>query len=481
MTPAVRALGERPDIVLRARLVMIPIAALSLAMTWMIGQRLFSPRAALWATAMAGASPDVLFPSVEYRTDQLWAALWLSAMAVLVSGRLSPRRCFFAGALMGGAVTVSMKTSLLLAALVGAIALLGLRHGRRVDAQWLLSRVAAGVAGLLLAPGVTVGYFAARGAWLPFFYNVVSHNVVPGLGLWRRAPLRVLLFPAVLPLLWWAAGRIARASTPRAIGPKRALLFGTAGCYYLGLEGFWPLVTRQDMLPFVPMGAVLFAGGLVYLARLPALRRHSTPWLLAAVTALPGLIVISELAWASRMEPPWVDRTQGERALLDDVLHITGRGDSILDLRGETVFRPRPFYYALEAITLERIRTGHIHDDIAEHLVAARTPCVAADNPDFPPSARAFMNENYLLVGKLRVAGKFLSEGEAVQRFEIRIPLRYAIVTRRGAGQGVLDGTAYEGPRELGAGLHFYRPAAGESRMAVVWAEAIDRGRSPFP
>src|SRR5262249_13396971 len=103
MTPVVRALGERPDIVLLARLAMIPIAVLSLAMTWMIGRQLFSARVAVWAVAMAGASPDVLFPSVEYRTDQLWAALWLSAVTVLLWGRLSPRRSFFAGTLMGAA------------------------------------------------------------------------------------------------------------------------------------------------------------------------------------------------------------------------------------------------------------------------------------------------------------------------------------------------------------------------------------------
>jgi hypothetical protein len=276
---------------------------------------------------------------------------------------------------------------------------------------------------------------------------------------------------------------MTRPPTPPSLGARRAILLGTAGCYYLGLEGFWPLVTRQDMLPVVPMAAVLLAGALVSVSTVVRLRRPRFGWLLTAVAALPGVIVISELTWASSMEPPWVDGTQGQAALLGDVLRLTRPTDSIMDFRGETVFRLRPFYYALEAITLERMRMGLLTDDIADHLVAARTPVAVPDNDDFPPQARRFLNRNYLLVGKLRVAGKILQDvtGAGARRFEIRIPLRYAIVTPSGPARGVLDGTAYEGPRDLAVGPHSYVPAAGENRAAVVWADAVDRGRSPFP
>jgi hypothetical protein len=237
------------------------------------------------------------------------------------------------------------------------------------------------------------------------------------------------------------------------------------------------------MLPVVPLAAVLLAAALVSVSNRMRLRRPRAAWLAAGVAALPGLVVISELAWTSSMEQPWVDGTHGQRALLGDVLQLTRPKDSVMDFRGETVFRPRPFYYALEAITLERMRMGLLPDDIADHLIAARTPAVVPDHDDFPPRGRKFMNQNYLLVGKLRVAGKLLRDdaGAGVRRFEIRIPLRYAIVTPSGAARGMLDGTAYEGPRELAAGPHSYRPAPGENRAAVVWADAVDRGRSPFP
>ncbi|MBI3303378.1 MAG: hypothetical protein HYZ72_15040 [Deltaproteobacteria bacterium] len=53
--------------------------------------------------------------------------------------------------------------------------------------------------------------------------------------------------------------------------------------------------------------------------------------------------------------------------------------DLILDVKGETVFRPRPFYYALEGITRERIKQGLIADSIPEHLIATRTCIAVAD------------------------------------------------------------------------------------------------------
>jgi hypothetical protein len=44
-----------------------------------------------------------------------------------------------------------------------------------------------------------------------------------------------------------------------------------------------------------------------------------------------------------------------------------------------------------------------------------------------------------------------------------------------------LDGTPYDGARFLDAGRHGYAPAPGDARIAVIWAQAAERGFSPFP
>ena len=60
------------------------------------------------------------------------------------------------------------------------------------------------------------------------------------------------------------------------------------------------------------------------------------------------------------------------------------------------------------------------------------------------------------------------------------IPARYAIVAREGAVAGLLDGAPYTGPRLLPAGRHAFTVSSGAGRLALVWAQAIERGFSPF-
>ena len=52
-------------------------------------------------------------------------------------------------------------------------------------------------------------------------------------------------------------------------------------------------------------------------------------------------------------------------------------------------------------------------------------------------------------------------------------------MTRKGPAAGLLDGEPYIGPRFLEAGRHAFTPEAPESRHALVWARAIERGCWP--
>jgi len=167
---------------------------------------------------------------------------------------------------------------------------------------------------------------------------------------------------------------------------------------------------------------------------------------------------------------------------LADVLRLTQPDDRVMDVKGELVFRERAFYYGLETITRERLRRGLITDDIPERLIATHT-CVAEMGGDssYPPRARAFLHENYLSVGRLWVAGRLLSlEGANTVPFDIQIPARYAIVAENGIALGWLDGTLYEGARFLAPGPHEFRSSSDGGRFALVWAQAVERGFSPF-
>ena len=58
---------------------------------------------------------DFLCKFGEFRTDDLWTVLWLLALAVAVRGQLTWKRGLGVGFLLGTAVGVSLKTTLLLA------------------------------------------------------------------------------------------------------------------------------------------------------------------------------------------------------------------------------------------------------------------------------------------------------------------------------------------------------------------------------
>src|SRR5262249_42085372 len=91
--------------------------------------------------------------------------------------------------------------------------------------------------------------------------------------------------------------------------------------------------------------------------------------------------------------------------------------------------------------------------------------------------------ENFLSIGRLRVAGKMLaSPASAVGNIvSIAMPAEYVMVTRTGPVRGVLDGESVDGPRWLSAAEHRYELVDAGQPVALVWATAIERGFTPFP
>jgi hypothetical protein len=488
MSPWLSLAGERPDIVVVMRLAMVPLVLIALGATWIVARRLFSPRVALWAVALAAVNPEFMRASVEYRTDQLWMASWLSALAVLVSGRPSRGRALAAGSLLGVAVATSMKTSLLLVSMVVAVVATGAllaSEGRRVQVRALAGRAAMALFGMTLLPGALAAYFALHGAWPQLLYGVLWHNLVPGLGMWRSAPLRPLLLVVGAPTLWWIARALVRNAPEPRLGALRAALLITTGLSHGLIEGFWPLVTRADLLPLLPIEFVFLAALMLALPEAAMRRAPRARALAHALAWAPASLLAVLTAAAATIDPVWQDRTQSDVALMRQVLQDTSPGDLVMDGKGEAIFRRRPYYLALETITEERFHLGLLRDDIPERLIASGTPVLVQQNlTPFPPRARRFIESYYLPVGWLRVVGTRLDpppgDAKTPRDFVVEIPQRYALVDPAGQAHGWLDGRRYERPRMLARGRHSFRARPGEGPVVLVWAGALEHGISPF-
>lgn len=484
--PLLRLVGEGPGTLVAMRLVLIPLFLLSVFAVGLLGCRLFSPRVGLWAAVFAALLPTFFLGSLEYRTDDLWTALWLLALLAVVAGWRSRRGRFVAGLLLGAAVSVSLKTLLMGGALAAAGALVlvrGLHRGEALQARARLLRVSEMLAGATLLPLAVVLYFVARGAGPALLQDVVSHNLLSGVASRTGTPWRGLGFVAGPPLAWLVADALERG----APDPNTALCRGFIGAvtfFYAAIFlAFWPIRQAQDWLPFAPLATLLLTPALLAAAvRLPRpVRALRTPASAAAALALLEAALILA-APGLRQEGP-----ERNAELVREVLSLTRPGETVADLKGETEFRPRASWYVLERITRARMRRGLLRDDIPERLVANATTVAVPDQHLFPPRTRAFLNANFVPAGALRVAGLWLDPAQAgadgAIHFQVAIPASYGVVSQAGPARGTLDGTPCSGSRTLAPGDHVFVPAPGAApagRLAVVWARALGLGFSPF-
>jgi hypothetical protein len=99
------------------------------------------------------------------------------------------------------------------------------------------------------------------------------------------------------------------------------------------------------------------------------------------------------------------------------------------------------------------------------------------DSRFFPLRDREFLNENFLPLRSIRVAGTAFSALTATPAtFHITIPSTYAIVESDGhPADGVLDGSHLTAARFLTAGTHVFVPREPSGRFAAVWARVLER------
>jgi len=478
--PIFGVIGDRATILYWMRFILLPMYFVAAWCTYRIGELLFSRRAGVWAVILAGLYSKYHFISLEFRTDNLWAPLWLLCVLTLISGSLTVPRALKAGLLLGFCFSVSMKSVLLLVALlVGASIALFLVGRKELGQSWPhLARCAAPFFFItFLVPGIIAAAFVLGGAWRDFYYCVFEHNMLQHLSPKNHPAWWIFIFPIVFPLVIYAARRIVRAGPEPALAFRRAFIFLICGFYALALYSFWNLLTRQDDLPYYPLAFVLVSGGLLaisphfarYGPRIGGYLRH---------VPLPAFLALLYLFLLIASRPFWIDRARLETGLLRGVLKLTDPGDFVLDCKGETIFRQRCFWPVTESIMLERIARGLVADNVSERAVETRA-CLASMKGRMPFYGRKFIWENYISVGNdLKVAGRYLRPSPTDSKrmdFEVVIPAHYKIIAPDGPVEGMLDGTPYDGARFLAPGAHTFVQTSSRTELAFFWAQAVDR------
>lgn len=489
MAPVVAAFGERPDIVILMRLVMLSTYAGSLFGTFLLGRALFGARAGLWAAALLGSQNIFFFRSVEFRTDDLWVTLLVFSLFALLGGPASAKRFFVAGLVLGTALSVSFKSPMMILSICGAGLLLPALspEARQGLTPARAARLAAAFfGGLAIVPLLVILFIWSIGVWDSFVYCVYTHNIVRGGAHPRQSRIsrrHLLSLPLMAILAVWAA-RISRVRGAEGGGARAAALLLVVGFYNILLKLVWPVVETQTMLSFYPLVALGTIAAPFGWAK-GGEGKSSGP----APRWLPSTpIVASMILLAMARLPMFAPLMRNDASRLTEqiaaVLKLTDRDDYVLDPNGEAVFRRRPYYYLLEKFTGERLLAGALADDLPASCLEKKTLVIIDEGDKYNFTSRRFLDQTYIKVGRVSVAGKILrrqawTAGQPIP-FTLLMPAEYDLISERGKLAGTLDGTPYDAPRALEAGPHVFIPAEGGERMALIWSRAFARGFAPF-
>jgi hypothetical protein len=490
LAPIFGLIGDRATILYEMRFILLPMYFVAAWCTYRIGSCLFSRRAGIWAIILAGFYTRYHFISLEFRTDNLWAPLWLLCLTVLVARRLTVRRAFAAGLLLGLCFGVSMKSVLLLLSLAVAVLLTLLLVGRRnLGLSWshLVQCTAAFLFSTAIIPAAIMLFFASKGLWRDFRYcvfdfNFLAHHVSEN-SLTHKIHLTLTLIIALV-IMIYAAGRMIRATDGAGLAFRRVFILTVCVCYFLAFKTLWPVRSHDDDPPFYPLVAVLCSGALVA-ASTRLVSSNRSPGQIFRRIPVPAFLAIGEIFALIAMQPIWKDKTTQETDLLRNVLTVTKPGDYVLDSKGETVFRQRSVRAVYETITRSAIQRGLILDNAPERCVETHT-CVVATTliKTFPRDTSRFVRRNYLSVTKnLRIAGKELKPSATNPRrceFDVTIPASYEVISPRENVSGTLDGIPYNRARFLAAGSHTFESISPSHGLVLLWSQAVDRHFTPF-
>jgi hypothetical protein len=259
-----------------------------------------------------------------------------------------------------------------------------------------------------------------------------------------------------------AARRFSRGRTFDRLARWRFFLILFLAVYLITLLCFWVLISSRDLMALMPIVAVLGVAAL-----------SGRPRFVGMTTTLAAILLLF-IADQSRLFENQMDEYT---TMMNQALGLMRPGEPVLDLKGETIYQRRVFYYPFEVITREQIAAGILIDTIPEDVIRNDCHVAQADGPFLPPRGRAFLSQNFVDLGRLRASGQWLSDhGD----FNIAVPGSYVVLSEKGLTAGTLDGVPLTGARQLAAGPHHFESAQPGERLACLWAPAYARGYSPF-
>lgn len=468
--PLAAFFGETPNIILIARLAILPIGLLALGMLFELGHRLFDPETALWSLAIVLALPDWSLKSIEFRPDVLWVCLWFGALLLLTRAyqkkRLSPWTFFWVGVLLGAALMTSIKTLLLLPALgIGwlGVWLISQNFREKHSVPFIAGAAGAGVVGLAIIPAIFIAWFHAQGALdaMRFCLLDVNRETPHSQRMW-------IFFAGMIPAL----GMTFQISKGNLQNGLRAAIFLTTVAFLLLLLGFSPSLKKQTFLPIYPL-LILFAwhGWTIFCQRL-----HWSHFFQKASGCAVCFILGIYMLWESQI---WRNGLDAHQHFLNDVMNLSKPGETILDLKGESIFRPRPVYLAFVLATRKAIADRRIPEEDVYKVARKGTMLASGSGAGFPSDFRRFIKTNYIAVegSAFRVAGQKLKpsqqNGQWIARVMICLPGEYVLIRN-----GRYDSSISEPISFANAGEHIVELGNDQPAM-LLWKRAAERGYQP--
>jgi hypothetical protein len=475
------------------RLAALPFYLATLLCTYLIGKILFSHRTGLWAMVFLALYGRFFIKTLEFRPDSLWTALLMLGIYLMVRRPLTAKSSVLVGVVFGAALAVSFKTMILLIALIISLPLAWAVAGgySMPILKKKLINCCYGIAGFLIIPTALIIVFYCLNALPEFYYGVIQHNSLAhgnsmlDYGFIKdKRIIQFLLSMVAICCFAWYIGDVTQDAENRL---KRVFVMATSMSYFAILFTFWPIVTHQTQLPAFPLLIISLTPFLM--GEYPLLGKvmgrsfkQGQGGKTAPPTFLLAAIAIAQLFMLTKESSMVGQRLNQDQQMWKDILRYTDPGDYVMDAKGESIFRMRPYFYGFETITMQLVASGVIPDNSADSLVAKPTYVVVAKKfYRYPGRLKSFVQNNYLRTGTLFVAGKKLADNpagsNAPTEFSIALPGRYAIISRKGRlVPGTLNGKYGTGVFDFQTGQQEFIASAKASSLTVIWDKAWQRG-----
>jgi hypothetical protein len=317
--------------------------------------------------------------------------------------------------------------------------------------------------------------FIALGAGPAMYRCVIQHNLggdnVDFLHrlVRRSVDPRFWFFLPALYFVLFVLGKRSRSEQHFRVG--FVVLF--VGFYPLLLLGVWPVVTRQDFLPYYPLLFACLSPLLLSLWQRfpqPIASSRLAASICFAILCLAEVVWCADILFRKRSPDPVAADQIGE------VLRLTKPGETVLDPKGDVVLRPRPIYDVLELFTMQQYRDHVLTDRIPEQLIAHQT-MVAVRSDRYPEHTRRFLEENYLWSGQLLIAGKELHEtAGGASQFHLSLGGSYVFLSNGHLLSGKLNGAPISGKTEMQPGFFEFVPDKGDWPVTIQWERAYQAG-----